>query len=166
MIAGHCARSGWVGFFFHFKALFCRTGTTYPANTHTTLFTEVWLTTVAKLEGLHHHTGCTSAVCRTFEITYVVEPAVSNGPIQHVYRIVIICSIFHALIRSIINTEPTKCTAMLMMHFVCCLYNRIITFHIDAHSNGNQICIFRFADSFDCIYCLKNKHSSNVSVVS
>jgi hypothetical protein len=38
-----------VSFFFHFKAPFCRTGTTWPANTHTMLFTEVWLTTVAKI---------------------------------------------------------------------------------------------------------------------
>jgi len=38
-----------VSFFFHFKAPFCRTGTTLPANTHTKLFTEVWLTTVAKI---------------------------------------------------------------------------------------------------------------------
>ena len=38
-----------VSFFFHFKAPFCRTGTTWPANTHAVFFTEVWLTTVAKI---------------------------------------------------------------------------------------------------------------------
>jgi hypothetical protein len=38
-----------VSFFFHFKAPFCRTWTTQPVNTHTMFFTEVWLTTVAKI---------------------------------------------------------------------------------------------------------------------
>jgi hypothetical protein len=38
-----------VSFFFHFKAPFCRTRTTYPAISHTVFFTEVWLTTVAKI---------------------------------------------------------------------------------------------------------------------
>jgi len=81
---------------------------------------------------------------------------------------------FHlrAFIRSIIYTEPTKYTTLLMMYFIhkhcsafCWLCNRIITFHIDTHSYGDQIYIFRFAASCDGIYCLK-KHSSNVSAVS
>jgi len=38
-----------VSFLFHFKAPFCITGTTQPANTHTLFFTEVWLTAVAKI---------------------------------------------------------------------------------------------------------------------
>jgi len=38
-----------VSFFFHFKAPFCRTGTTWPANTHTLYFTDVCLKTVAKI---------------------------------------------------------------------------------------------------------------------
>jgi len=61
---------------------------------------------------------------------------------------------------------------MLMIYFVhnhcsalCWLCNRIITFHIDTHSYGDHICIFRFVDSCDGIYCLK-KQSSNVSVIS
>jgi len=38
-----------VSFFFHFKAPFCGTGTTYPASTHKLFVTEVWLTAVAKI---------------------------------------------------------------------------------------------------------------------
>jgi hypothetical protein len=100
-----------------------------------------------------------------------VPPVLSHCLMQHIYKIILICSIF-ALIRSIIYTELTKYTAMLKMYFIhkycsafCWLYNRIITFHIDTHSYGDQNCIFRFAESCDGIYCLK-KHSSNVSVVS
>jgi hypothetical protein len=37
------------GFFFHSKAPFCRTRTTWTANTFTLFITEVWLTTVAKI---------------------------------------------------------------------------------------------------------------------
>ena len=101
-----------------------------------------------------------------------VEPVSSNHLLQRIYRNILMCSIFRAFIRSIIYTEPTKYTTMLMMYFIhkhcsafCWLYNRIITFHIDAHSYGDQICIFRFADSCNGIYCLK-KHSSNGSVIS
>jgi hypothetical protein len=63
---------------------------------------------------------------------------------------------------------------MLMMYFIHKLYNaffwlcthRIITFLIDTYSYGDQICIFCFADSFDGIYCFKNKYLSHVSALS
>ena len=38
-----------VSFFFHYKDPFCRTGSTEPGNMHTVFFTEVWLTTFAKI---------------------------------------------------------------------------------------------------------------------
>ena len=47
-----------------------------------------------------------------------VEPVSSNCLMQHIYRIILICSIFCALIRSIIYTEPAKYTTMLMMYFI------------------------------------------------
>jgi len=61
-----------VSSFFHFAAPFGRTGTTWHANTHTAFFTEVSGSQLSrKSERLHHPTGRASAVCRSFEMTYV-----------------------------------------------------------------------------------------------
>ena len=49
MIAGHCTRSDSSQFLLSFQGSVLQNRTMQPANTHTVLFTEVWLITVAKI---------------------------------------------------------------------------------------------------------------------